>query len=518
MKRLRPLALFLIILLSFESLASSGNPVHGSPNRTDTFNKAKVYFEWMPHTYWRNKTGSPVFRMTSVDYKTGLFTVENVELDFIDTSKEYDFRSVQGMNTKSPHISYTVFKSGNTEKILSYNSRNNSIAFLAERSVPGESIDGVYPDAGMYIVKRSSNKKYLIYSLMTNKLIHTTKQWPIENRNSFMITGLNGNYFDPAPGLGAIYFDPPIYYDTKTSSYKTNPGEYPYEIKADGTVVKLHSYRTNRSEDYVYKKKLSDSTIFKESKAGDNVKHELIINGKIHTLHEANFKRSSYSNAVAQISPKGETLVLYLSFFENKRRVMDKVEYRIYDTKTGALIRNIHVNSVGLPSSIDYKINWIANTDHIIQSGMLNPATYRTIDPEVKTPWNYGNVVDAYFSPYYTFSLRGYLSTNDPIPVSFKGNYMQYSGQGTFRISNLTTYSPIGELMTLLGGSMLEENKKITVSYQEKSYVLDSNKQIHWKGQTFYPLREILTALGLKLVDKKSELASDNWREFEIIE
>lgn len=503
MEKSRPLALFMVLLLLFE-MVTPWNSVYGSSSSSKEQEKEKVYFQWMTHNNFQNKTGSAILRITKVDYNTGLFTKEDVVLGFIDTSKAYKLDSVWGRNTKNPHISYALLKSGTTEKILSYDIQKHFLAISEDRTVTGGIIKAVYPDAGMYVVENAS-KEYLVYSLSTNKLVHKTKQEPYENSNPFFTNVINGNYFDPELSLGALYVD------------RVNPGEFPYEIKPDGTIVKLHSYKKTVSDDFVYKKKLSDSVIFKNSKAGDIIKHELIINGQIHTLHETNLKRSDYSYAVAQISPKGKYIVLWIGFIENKRRVKGKEEYRIFDAGTGTLIRKIPIHTTGLSTMMDSGIKWIADTDHIIQSGLLNPATYRTIDSNLITPWSSGNVVED-FQPYYTFSLNDYLSMNDPIPVSFNGKYMRYSSQGTFRLADLTTYSPITELMTLLGGTADGKNGKITVTYQEKSYTLDLKKQIVWKNRTYYPIRDIVSAFGLKLLTKHNMQAADDWMELQIIQ
>lgn len=134
------------------------------------------------------------------------------------------------------------------------------------------------------------------------------------------------------------------------------------------------------------------------------------------------------------------------------------------------------------------------------------------------TPWNYGNVSQSIY-PDYTFPLDDYLSLNDPIPVSFKGQYMHYSSQGTFRtFPDLTTYSPVTELMNLLGGTVISDNGKISVNYQQRAFTLDPKKQIVWKSRTYYPIKEIVSALGLKLATQRNEQATDTWIEIEIRE
>lgn len=95
---------------------------------------------------------------------------------------------------------------------------------------------------------------------------------------------------------------------------------------------------------------------------------------------------------------------------------------------------------------------------------------------------------------------------------------MRYSGQGTFRLSDNTTYTPVKELMNLLGGTVSSKNGEITVMYEEKSYTLDPKKQIIWKKRTYYPIRELLSAVDLKLLAKSNRLAADDWRELQIIQ
>lgn len=99
---------------------------------------------------------------------------------------------------------------------------------------------------------------------------------------------------------------------------------------------------------------------------------------------------------------------------------------------------------------------------------------YRIIDSNLTTPFRSGNVV-AYYPSIYIFSMDEYLIANDPIPVSFKGEYMRYSGQRTFRLSDNTTYSPVKELMDR--GTVSSKNGKITVAYEEEYYTLDSKME-----------------------------------------
>ncbi|PKQ89434.1 hypothetical protein CXK86_20530 [Paenibacillus sp. BGI2013] len=106
----------------------------------------------------------------------------------------------------------------------------------------------------------------------------------------------------------------------------------------------------------------------------------------------------------------------------------------------------------------------MGGTDHIFQSGLLNQGAYRVIGNDLMTPRRYGNVVDDFTEPYYSFSLNDYLSINDPIPVSFEGKYLKYSGQGTFSQTDLTMYTPVSELMALLGGTISNKNGKITLT------------------------------------------------------
>lgn len=515
MKKTRLLSLFIAIIFLLE-MVTPLKTIYGSSASTETQLKEKVYFQWMGHTYTRNKTGSPILRMTKVDYTTGLFSNEDIILDFINTQNSYQFKSVSGNNTKKPHISYTILKSGTVEQIISYDRHKKLLNVSADLTRTGENIQGVYPDAGMYVVKNTS-EEYLVYPLSTNKLVHKTKQYVYEHSNTFSTNTIAGNYFYPEPTIGALYVEPRMYYDSKSIGYKTYPGEYAYEIKSNGKIVKIQSYKEKASDDFVFKKKLSNSVIFKQTKVKDLIKHELIINGKVRTLHEANMKKSQYSYANAQFSPQGKYVVLSVHYYENRKRVKGREEFQIFDARNGSLIKKIPINTTGSPSLNDFRINWVAGTDHIFQSKLLNIERYRLIESDVTTPlWN-GNVVRDYPS-YYTFSLDEYLTVNDPIPVSFKGKFIQYRGQGTFRVSDSTAYTPVSELMALLGGSVSSKDNKVSVTFQGKSFNLDSKKQIVWKNRTYYPLRELLTTIDLKLVNKRNTKAADDWREFQIIQ
>lgn len=495
---------YLIILMILVMVLSAVTPwatVSGSVASAEAQERIKLSYQWMGHSYTRNQTGHPILRITRVDYSTGLFTNEDVTLDFIDISKAYRLEAATGRNTKNPLTAYGVMRSETAEKIIKYDSLRKVLSVTGERVVGAGTIEGVYPDAGMYVVKNPANE-YEIYSLSANKLLHKSKQQPQEYTDPYSTNIIDKNYFDPEPSLGALY-------------YGILSVTSPYELRADGSINKLRSYKKTSWDNFVYKKTLSASVTFKQSKAGDIIKHELVINGKVRTLLETNLKHSDYASASAQISPAGKYIILWVSYIENKKKVKGKEEYRVYDAGTGTLIRTIPLH-ITAPSSLGTaKIRFVAGTDHIIQSSLLNPATYRTIDSGLITPWSYGNVFQE-MTPYYSFSLNDYLSMNDPVPVSFSGKYMRYSGQGTFRSADLTVYSPVGELMTLLGGTVVSKNGKSTVSYQERSYTLDPKKQILWKSRTYYPLKEILSALSLKVEAKGHPQAAEDWLEFKI--
>ncbi|WNS42358.1 hypothetical protein [Paenibacillus sp. MMS20-IR301] len=500
MKKLRSLIMLVVLVMLF-SVLTPWAKVSGSSAGAEAEQRVKLSYQWMGHSYTKNQTGHPILRMTRVDYSTGLFTNEDVALDFIDTAIAYRLDSVSGRNTKNPLVAYGVMRSEAAEKIMKYDSLRKVLNVTTERAVSAGTIEDVYPDAGMYVVKNKANE-YEVYSLSANKLLHKSKQPPREYTNSYSANIIDQNYFDPEPSLGALY-------------YGVLSGTSPYELKADGTINKLHSYKKTTWDNFVYKKTLSASVIFKQSKAGDIIKHELVINGKVRTLLETNLKRADYASASAQISPTGKYIVLWVSYIENKKKVKGKEEYRVYDAGTGTLIRTIPLNITGPSSLGNAQIRFVADTDHIIQSSLMNPATYRTIDSNLITPWSYGNVLSGH-TPYYNFSLNDYVSMNDPVPVSFNGKYMRYSGQGTFRSADLTLYSPVGELMALLGGTVASKNGRSTVSYQESSYTLDPKKQIVWKSRTYYPLKEILSALSLKSSTKGNLQAADDWLEFQI--
>lgn len=515
MRKTRFIPVFMIFLLLFETLTPLKS-IYGNSEEPKAQSKEKIYYQWMGHSYTRNETKSPILRLTKVDYNTGLFKNVDVVLDFIDTSKDYYFKKALGMNKKNPHIIYSVLKSGSIEKIIKYDMHKDILTVTGDLTGAGEVINEVYPDAGMYVMK-NTNEEYLVYSLPTNKLIHKTKQIPFENSDTYSTNIARGNHFYPEPSTGALYFVPRIYFDSKANGYVTNKGEYSYELKPDGKKVKLHSYKEDATDEFVFKKKLSSAVIFKQSKKKDIIKHELIINGKARTLHQTNLKSSDYTYANAQFSPQGNYIVLQINFFENKKRVKNKGEYQVFDARKGTLVRKIPFNVVGSPILMDYRINWVEDTDHIIQSRMLNSNLYRTINSNLSTPIRSGIVVAS--SPYiYSFPLDAYLTVNDPIPVSFRGKYMHYSGQGTFRSPDNTTYTPIKELMSLLGGTVSSKNEKIIVTYGENSYTLNSKKQIVWENRTYYPIRELLSAFELKLSTKSNKLAADDWREFQIVQ
>lgn len=505
MKRIRMITILLLAALMIETLFAPWQTVYGSSPDADTHSREKIYFELLRQNTYLNKSDHAILRVTKVDYATGLNSSEDIVMDFIDTSKDYNFWGSGGTNREQNYPFLFVVKDipTETEKIISYSIKNKTFNVITERSSSGESIERVLPDNQMYIVKNDSGE-YKVYSLVTNKLLHTTKLFPSVKTDSL----LGYDNFDLS--YGALYFENNEGSDT-----------YAYELESNGSITKLKPFKTRASTQYSYKKTLSSSVIYKKSLSNKVLRQELVVDGKIKTLHEANMKKSDYSIAVAQLSPNHKYIVLWVGFVEDKRRVKGKEEYRIFDATTGDLIRTIPINTTGITlSSMDYGIRWVNNTDHIIQSGLLNRATYRTIDTSnIITPWNYGNITFGSSSnTYYNFSLDELLSLNDPIPVSFNGEYMHYSGQGTFRIANLTTYAPVTDVMEFLQGSVSMMEEEVTVNYHEQHFTLDSSKQIVWRNEVYYPLREMLSGIGLKLSVKGEQRANDQLVELEIIE
>ena len=62
------------------------------------------------------------------------------------------------MNTKNPHIIYGILRSGTIEKIISYDSHKDLLVATADLTRTGETIDEVYPDAGMYVMENASSE------------------------------------------------------------------------------------------------------------------------------------------------------------------------------------------------------------------------------------------------------------------------------------------------------------------------------------------------------------------------
>lgn len=513
MKKIYCVALLALLLLVMD-LTTLGATVKASESSVQV--KEKVYFEWFTHSSWQNQTGEAIVRIKTVDYGSGLFSTHDTVVDFVDKSKEYYFKSTYGLNTKRPWINFVILKNGNTERIVKFDSNTKSLSIIVSRNSKEGTIDEVYPDADMYVVEKGK-REYLVYSLSTNKLIHKAKEQPTQHSSLFTTNVLFRNYFYPEPTVGSLYVQAGQYYDPKRG-YVTYSGEYPYEIKPDGSKLKLQSYRESSSVDYVYKRTLQPSVVYKQTSKKRYVKHELIIQGKSHTLLESNTHQPNYAFGIEQFSPHGKYVVIWVNFTENGRRVKGKEEYRIFGTSNGKLIQTIPINSTGSSSAIDFGMSWMGNTDHIIQSGLLNFGAYRVVGTDLLTPRRYGNASQFSSSYHYTFELDNYLTVNDPIPVKFRGKYLKYRGQGSFRTPDLTILSPVSELVELLDGTMESNGGRIILKYQDRSFTLNSTRQIIWKNQSYYPLREILNGLGLKLLSEGNFLASEEWKEMRIIE
>ncbi|WP_145330554.1 hypothetical protein [Paenibacillus xylanexedens] len=482
--------------------------------------KQKIYFQWMYHTYKQNETKQPFIRKTIVDYSTGLFRQEDTVIDFIDTSKDYSFTEAYGSNTKNPWIRYSTLNTASNQQILKYDSRSNKVSVIGNVSKSTGTMDEIYPDANMYVVEKGP-REYLVYSLSTNKLIHRTKEKPSEHTSLYVTNLLFHNDFDPEPTKGSLYVTPGKYY-VSGRGYVDNPGEYSYEIRPDGSERRLGSYRKKDTYDYVYKKMLTSSTMYKQTSQKRMFKHELIINGKAHTLLESNTSKAKYTFGVAQFSPNGKYVVLWVNYTENGRRVPGKEEYRIFDTSSAKLIQTIPINTTGGSSAIDFGLGWVDNnnTDHIMQSGLLNKGALRVIGTNLMTPSRSGNVINVSSQSEYlfTFDLANYLTINDPVPVKYNGEYMQFQGQGTFRAMDSTIYTPVDELVKLIDGTVNRSKDQIIVKYQDKSFTLNPAKQIKWKNRIYYPLREILTGVSLKLLVESNSQASEDWKELRIVD
>ncbi|MGO4528193.1 hypothetical protein AB4Z30_03865 [Paenibacillus sp. 2TAF8] len=513
--RKRLFAAFLLFLLFFLSYTFPEKVAMASE---EAGAKQKIYFQWRYHTYSQNEKKEPVIRRTIVDYSTGLFRHEDTVIDFIDTSKDYSFTEAYGSNTKSPWIRYSTLNTASNQQILKYDSRSNKISVIGNVSKSTGTMDEIYPDANMYVVEKGP-REYLVYLLSTNKLIHKTKERPSEHTSPFVTNIIFHNHFDPEPTKGSLYVTPGKYY-VSGRGYVDNPGEYSYEIRPDGSERKLGSYKKNNTDDYVYKKALTSSVTYKQTQKKRVFKHELIINGKAHTLLESNTSKANYTFGVAQFSPNGKYVVLWVNYTENGRSVSGKEEYRIFDTSSAKLIQTIPINTTGSSSAINFGVGWAIHSDHIMQSGLLNNGAYRIVGSNLMTPSRSGNVIRATSQReyFYTFDLTNYLTINDPVPVKYNGEYMKFQGQGTFRAMDSTIYTPVDELMKLIDGSVNRSKDEIIVKYQDKSFTLNPDKQIMWKNRIYYPLREILTGVSLKLLVESNWQAAEDWKELRIID
>lgn len=100
---------------------------------------------------------------------------------------------------------------------------------------------------------------------------------------------------------------------------------------------------------------------------------------------------------------------------------------------------------------------------------------------------------------------------------TINGEYVQYSGQGSFRLMDLTVYTPVRDLMRTLRGEVIFDDGNYYVLLKGKKMKLDPEFIINWNDQIFYPFRKITDFYGMKVTAKKAPTSYINmYAEFQI--
>ncbi|MFC5986871.1 hypothetical protein ACFPXP_10625 [Marinicrinis lubricantis] len=111
------------------------------------------------------------------------------------------------------------------------------------------------------------------------------------------------------------------------------------------------------------------------------------------------------------------------------------------------------------------------------------------------------NYIDLYRLPFdyiVNIDFSDLLTLSPPIPLKYNGEFITYSGQGTFRTGDGTSYVPVADFMKLLNGSIRNDQGEIILTYKNYETVLQKEKAILWKNRYYYPLIEFKEAFNLK--------------------
>lgn len=108
---------------------------------------------------------------------------------------------------------------------------------------------------------------------------------------------------------------------------------------------------------------------------------------------------------------------------------------------------------------------------------------------------------------------------SDPIEVTVNGKDVQYSGQGTFFLDDLTSYVPLRDFIDSIGGNIEVTDNQVSLSYKNRSahYDLTNNKDvIVYGGRSYVRLWDIGAKLGFTITfhDKYNETDKKYWRRY----
>ncbi|MNJ49567.1 hypothetical protein D3C77_448050 [compost metagenome] len=366
----------------------------------------------------------------------------------------------------------------------------------------------------MYVVKKSE-KEYEIYSLTSHRLYSTVQSQPklYDDRNPELN---NVPLYLPEPEVGDLVYDgEPRLQDYNGQYMYRYTGGNPVAIKPNGKVVTLTGTKNQKlyMPGYVYKKYVGN-VIYKRSITPDRkVVTELIYpDGTRKTLYSNSGKGGSFLD---QFSPNHKLMISFVTKGDYT------AEYRVYEVSTGKLINTFDVSNVRVFSNSDLRAIWTDNEDNHFRlfhySPLRNLNAYSDVEIQMAS-----SILGYHYSNSYllTFDTSRLLTNQDPFPIMYNGEYVKYTGQGSFRVMDGIVYTPVKDLMTALEGKVSYNKKEITVSRNGNSYQLDSSKMIMWDNQVFFPLKEIASALKLKVTGRALDHGSayNSFAEFELSE
>lgn len=221
------------------------------------------------------------------------------------------------------------------------------------------------------------------------------------------------------------------------------------------------------------------------------------------------------------VSPNKTKIIVYRNITNSDGSTRNN-ELKIFDPESHQFVKSFD-------NYAKYNANawffWFGENILLKGQGHLNGEIdfpFLHIPTGIKTFQNDSLNYDSYsqiYDNFYHVNVNDYLTMSDPIEVIVNGKNVQYSGQGTFLLEDMTSYVPLRDFVDSIGGNIEVKNDQVVVNYKNKStqYKLSNNNDvIVYGGRSYVRLWDIGEKLGfsIKFHEKYDENDKKYWRRY----